>query len=231
MPRGVHEIVEQQLARWRAAREAPVHVRSNARPRPDVVALSRQMGLGGDVVARQVSEILGVPLYDQEILAHIARTAHVRLETVRTLDEQAQGRVEDYISSLLRERRLDHTDFLVLLARTVVSLWEHGPCVLMGHGAVRLVPREHAFKARLFADFELRLRVFAEEQGLARREAERQLRRLDSEQKAFHRRYFDVDVDDPCHYDLTIDCGRLGPTAAARLIAQGYRERFPPRRR
>jgi cytidylate kinase len=189
------------------------------------------MGVGGDAVARQVSEILGMPLFDQEILTHIARTARVRLETVKTLDEQAQGRVEEYISSLLRERRLDHTDFLVLLARTVVSLWEHGPCVLMGHGAVRLVPREHAFKARLVADIELRVRVFSEERGLSRHDAERQLRRLDSEQKAFHRRFFDVDVDDPHHYDLSIDCGRLGPTVAARLIAQGYRERFPARRR
>jgi cytidylate kinase len=227
MTRSVTAIVDEQLARWRAAHDAPVQVVGTERPRPDVVAISRELGTAAGAVARQTSELLRLPLFDHEIVEHIARTAQVHLETVMTLDEHAQSRVDEYLGALLHERNFDRSDYLTLLARTVVSLWEHGPCVLMGHGSVHLVPREHALKVRLVAPAEVRTEALAEERHLSAREATRQLARADAEQAAFHRRYFDASDRDPHDYDLTLDTGSLGATTSAELIARAYRQRFP----
>jgi len=78
----------------------------------------------------------------------------------------------------------------------VVSLWEHGPCLLMGHGAFHLVPREHALRVRLLAPLSRRTAELAREERLDARAASRELARRDSEQVAYHRRYFHADLAD-----------------------------------
>src|SRR5579859_568463 len=47
-----------------------------------VIALSRQRGTGGDVIAALVAHELGLPLYDRQVLAQAAAKAGVSPDTI-----------------------------------------------------------------------------------------------------------------------------------------------------
>lgn len=231
MSRDIQTIVERQIAKWRlqeriAKRRRQPH---HERPRANVVALCYAPGIDGNRLAGKIARRLRLPHFDHEIVEHIASTAEVHVKTVESLDEHVQGRIDEYLTSLIHERNFDRSDYLRLLGRTVVALSEHGPCVLSGHGAVHLVPRLHALVLRLTAPFGVRAAQLARQRGLDVAEARRELHRADAEQEAYHHRFFHAYVDDPANYDLVVDTSRLAPHQVAELVSLAYKLRFVPR--
>jgi cytidylate kinase len=56
-----------------------------------VIVIGRQFGSGGHAIGARLSEILGIPLYDKEILAHIAEEQGVAAERLQKMDEDLKG--------------------------------------------------------------------------------------------------------------------------------------------
>ena len=232
MARDVHRIIDEQIAKWRTERQRQDKVSATDpdRPRPRVVTIANPLGANGSPIGARVGELLGIPAYDREIVQHIADTAHVSVSAVETLDERARGRLEEYMTALLTQHTFNASDHLRALTRTVLALWEHGPCVLTGHGCVHILPRDHALTVRITAAEELRIQRVAASQGVAEPEARRLVRASDAEREAFHRRYFGVAADDLQLYDLVVSSGLLDDQGCAEIIAAAYRARFALRR-
>jgi len=224
MARDIQQIVEKQVAVWRE--EQRLGAGQQTREQSDVLVISYATGSNGAAIGDRVAGRLGLLHHDHEIVEHIASTAKVHLQTVESLDKHVQSRIDESIAALFTERNFDRSDYLRLLGRTVVALFEHGPCVISGHGAVHFVPRRHALTARLTAPVEVRARRLAAKRNIDLDRARRDLHRADSEQAAFHRRFFGADVNDPDHYDLIVDTAWLDEAAVAALLAQAYRLRF-----
>jgi cytidylate kinase len=223
--RSVQAIVEDQVRRWQLVRRD----RSPPRElpaRPNVVAISNAFGSGAAVLARGVGERLDIPVYDREIVAHIARTAHVREQTVEALDERVLRRVDNFVLALLRESGFDQDDYLRALLQTIGALWEHGPCVLVGHGAVHIVPRSHALAVRVVATEEDRVRRVMILHRLTEPEARELVRRTDHDRETFHRRDFKAVVENPTNYDLVLNTSRLPLEVASELMIHAYRLKF-----
>jgi cytidylate kinase len=228
MPRDVQSMVEESIKQWQATRRIRAQApRAELSRRPNVITLSTALGAGGTSFAHAVADRLRLPVYDREIVRHIATSAHVHERTVEALDERALRRVDDHLAALFRERGFDQSDYLRLLTRTVGALWEHGPCVIVGHGAVHIVAPEHTLAVRVVAHLEERLRHVMETRKLSRADARALLEETDAERASFHRRYFRADVDDPTGYDLVINTSRLPPSIAVATVVDAYRAKLP----
>lgn len=115
-----------------------------------VIVIGRQFGSGGHEIGVKLAEKLGIPLYDKEILAHIAEEQGVTAERLHKMDEdlkgnrllniglQAQGR------GLFNPGFLFETDTSSMITRDQVYNWqaakirelaEAGPCVIIGRCA------------------------------------------------------------------------------------------------
>ncbi|HEY3352454.1 MAG TPA: cytidylate kinase-like family protein [Polyangia bacterium] len=227
MARDILRVIDTQINRWRAEQrqreseptEAPASL-------PDAVCISNSFGAQGAVVAALVGERLQLPVYDREIVAHIAQTAHVHVETVETLDQRALSRIDDFVTALFRERAFDLNDYVRTLTRTVAALWGHGPCVLVGHGAVHIVPRDHRVAVRVVGAVPDRVRRVMALKGLDEKEARRLVQRTDAEREGFHRRGFGAWVDDPVAYDLIVNTSSLPISVCATVIVDAYRAKF-----
>ncbi len=233
MTRDLHRIVDEQIKKWRLERELDHRAVDRERVVPargpsHAVTIAHPIGADGRSIGARVGELLGLPTYDRDILAHIATSEKIQVSTVETLDETSRGRMESYIASLLTERAFDTADYLRALSRTVLALWEHGPCVLVGHGVVHIVPRSHALAVRLTAPLELRIERVARTGQLALDEARRRVRASDAEREAFHMRYFGVSVHDPLLYDLVLNTAELEAETCARLIVNAYQTELAP---
>jgi CMP/dCMP kinase len=224
--RPVKSILEEQVYRWRTEQKKPGARTTRPPSRPNVVTVAHHLGSNGAAVAAAVAEQLGVPLYDREILQQIADTAKVRVETVKTLDEQVQNRLQEYITALLRESNFHPSDYLLYLTRTIGALWEHGPCVIVGHGCVHVVPRTHALAVRVIAPEDARIKRVAEREKIEVDEAKRLVQRTDSERQAFHRKNFHADCEDSKNYDLIIDSSGFDTAGCAAVIVEAFRRKF-----
>lgn len=226
MPRKIQDIVEEQIRRWTAEQQERRHA-ATGEPQPPVgIAITHAIGSFGVGTGQFTGALLRIPVFDRQVLDYIARSARVRLRTVQTLDERAQSTLDDYLCSLFRERGFDQSEYLRLLAQSVGALWAHGPCVVVGHGCIHIVPPEHALTVRTVAPLDVRVRRVAKAYQLSVDEARRKVRDTDRERAAFHRRFFHADVEDRHHYDLIINTASLSVLGCARIVAESYRQKF-----
>jgi len=226
MAMNVQELVEIQLTAWETRRQGSRSEGDEAWSHPNAVVISYAPWSDGERISEAIAARLDLPHHDHDIVEHIASTAHVHTRTVELLDRNVRGWIEGYLESLFLERNFDRSDYLRLLGRTVVALFEHGPCVISGHGAVHFLPRDNALVIRLTATEEARAERMARVREVDMRQARRMVHRADSEQRAFHHRYFGADVEDVDLYDLVVDTSRLGRDGVAGLVARAFELRF-----
>lgn len=113
------------------------------------------------------------------------------------------------------------------LVSTVVALWHHGPCVLIGRRANHEVPRAHTLAIRTVSNLDDRVRLVRERANLDDDAARRRVHRVDAERNAFSHRFFGCDIDAPDLYDLAINTSYMAvETAAAEVITAAYRHKL-----
>ena len=220
------EIVERQVAEWQLKQRLNSATVEKEKTVPNVITLSNERGAGGLEVARRLSELLQIPVYDREIVEHIATHDHVRDSTVETLDQHAVGRVDNYLMNLFRDKSFDQTDYARALAHTLLALWQHGPAILIGRGAVHVIGHEHALAVRVVANRPDRLDRVRKLDGVSTAEAARRIADTDEDREAFSRLYYDNDIRDPKTYDMVLNTSFLTIPGAATLAADAYRLRF-----
>lgn len=229
MVRSVAQLVEEQVKRWRLEQHEFKARRRSVVPVSNVIAVSNAYGSHGIPIARAAGEILGIPVYDREVVEHIATTARVRVEVVETLDERVQNAVDDYISGLFRDQGFYQDDYARELSRTIVSLWHHGPCVMIGHGCCHIVPKTHSLAVRLTAPASSRMLRIQQLESLATLDhARKRMDRVDAEREAFIRKFFGVRIEDPLAYDMIVNTARFATQDCATMIAETFKQRFPP---
>lgn len=233
MVRNITNLVEEQIRRWQIEQERcrqDAACREEPYEPPAVISISRETGTEGHRVGCAVGDLLGIPLYDREIVEHIAASERVQVQTVETLDERAQNRLDDYLLALFRERNFDRSDYLKALTRTVTALWGHGRCILLGRGAGYIVSRRYSLSVRLVAPLAHRVRTLSRVAELSELEALRAVSQTDADRAAFVKRYFGRNIEDPLDYDLVVNLAGLGVEGAAAVIAEAYRRKFSLRR-
>ena len=66
-----------------------------------VVTVARQMGSGGDTIARKVADRLGYVFVDRSLIEEIASITDTTVEEVEKYDEKGEGRVKHFLKRLL----------------------------------------------------------------------------------------------------------------------------------
>ena len=66
-----------------------------------IVTVSRQLGSGGDLIARKVAESLGYEFVDHRLVEEIADITDTTPEEVEQFDEKAEGRIQFFLKRLL----------------------------------------------------------------------------------------------------------------------------------
>jgi cytidylate kinase len=218
--RGVEDLVERQVRRWSLEKRA-----SGARPQPCVV-LSRLPASGASELGRRVAERLGYEFYGIEIVDQIAREQGVSRRLVEGLDEHVRSGIERFVADSFRNTAFTESDYLRHVVRTVATLAERGGAVILGRGSPNILRPEQALRVLLVAPFEVRVARVQRERELTQHEARELLEHEDEERRAFLRRNFGVEPDDPTLYDLSLNTGTLPLEAASDVVVHALRLRF-----
>jgi hypothetical protein len=203
-----------------------------------LVAMSAAYGAAGSQIGPALAQRLGVPFVDRAVTLAVAELLDV------TIDEALAHEEPDHTPSLLQRLlagfvgadaygatipippdRLNAEDFHRASREALLTQATTGQGVILGRGAVPALRHDPSvLRVRLTGPVEQRIEASMRLADLDRETATRTLRRFDRAHSEYLRQFYDVDINDPGLYHLTIDATAFSAEFCVELIAQAAAE-------
>jgi len=213
------ELFERQMRRWAIEGGAGMPASRGA-----VVCVARQPWAGGDEVAERAAAWLDYGLFGLDALRALAADPALRDRLLADLPPPARAAAEARARPLFEGSEAGEAR---AVAGVLAALGERGMAVVVGRGRLAALPDERTLRVLVVAPSEERARRLAAAEGLDPAAARERLAREDAERLAFLRERLGVPGDEPALYDLVVSTERLSPDAAAALVVEALRRRFP----
>ena len=212
--RSIEQIIEEQVRRWQIIQTEE----KKADERISVITISREPGSGGNILGERLSQQLQFDLFYQEFVHQMAESAHVSVRLLETLDEKGASVLEEWISSLVDKRHLWPDRYLQHLMKIIGTIGKHGRAVIVGRGANFVLPPEKRISLRVISPLETRIRNVSQAFGTAAAEARSRILKTESDRKAFIKKYFNEDIQNPLNYDVIINTEDLSVDDAVNAV-------------
>ncbi|MDR3086185.1 MAG: cytidylate kinase-like family protein [Christensenellaceae bacterium] len=200
-----------------------------------IITIGRQFGSGGRAIGKRLSEILGIPFYDKELIELAAEAGGMSAEVFSSVDEKAASGLVYSSASLMMggemrfspQVELPLNDKLFILSSKVISsIAAKGPCVLIGRCA-DYVLRENKllFSAFIHAPLGSRLERVTRLYSLSPDAAEKRINREDKQRSQYYVYFTGRTWASIENYQLALDSSLLGEEGTAQLLAHIAKER------
>ncbi|MBQ7182810.1 MAG: cytidylate kinase-like family protein [Clostridia bacterium] len=191
-----------------------------------VITISREFGSGGRTVGRLVSEKLGIPCYDQELIEKIAGESGLSREYISERGETV-AHSPLFSGTMIYDRSYGGFSVQDMLwqaqRKVIVELADKGPCVIVGRcGDYILRDRPDLVKVFVHAPKEWRAERIRTVYGDRAESPIRRVEEKDRRRRAYYRLYTDLEWGDPHNYHLSMDSAALGIEKCAELICAVY---------
>jgi cytidylate kinase len=196
---------------------------STAAPAALTIAISRESGAGGTLVARELGALLNWPVYDHELLEFIATELGVQTRILEGVDERGKNWLAECLESLSSSTGVSQSAYVHRLVGTVLSLAAHGACIIVGRGAAHFLRGDSTLRVRLIGPRQERIAAKRRRLGITEEEAARQVDATDRERTCFVKDHFHKDPADPGNYDLILNSTKFSIRQCAELIIKALR--------
>ena len=176
-----------------------------------IVTIGREFGTGGRKIASELAELLGVPLYDRQVLEPIREEYNLTQEEVDQIKSVKPSWWYENVSQDLYNdeerlvRELAEKESFVLLGRTGFHIFRED---------------ERAFKVFLMADRTFRRDKVAKRLNIDEESADELIDKVDKARENFTKTFSGKTRYDARNYDLVLNVTDLNPTEVARFIAE-----------
>jgi cytidylate kinase-like protein len=200
-----------------------------------VVAISAAYGVRSGVIGPELARRLGVPFVDRVLTHRIAGALDVSIEEAHQQWEPPQQSFLERILSSFRgietiapvgppPETNSPADFRKAAEVAVLEQAATGEGVILGRGSVgALRENPRVLRVRLTGPAKRRIALAMQTAGLSEQEAAAAMRRLDRYHADYMREFYDVDIDDPTLYHLTLDATALDVEPCVDLILTAAR--------
>lgn len=198
-----------------------------------IIALSAAYGAAGSQIGPALAQRLGVPFVDRGIALAVAERLEVPVRDALAQEEPAADRTGGLLERLLSGFVGAYTgapaplpadtvtpeDFHRASREALLSQAATGSGVILGRGAVAALRNDpRVLRVRLTGPVERRIEHAMRVRDIDRDTSERTVRALDRAHADYLRQFYDVDIDDPGLYHLTIDATAFATEVCVSLI-------------
>lgn len=189
-----------------------------------IITIGRQFGSGGRELGKKLSERLGIPYYDKEILTEASKKSgyseklfekHDEKPTTSFLYALAMGvnsMGQAYQKPLVLEMYLAQFDAIRKLA-------DEGPGIFIGRCSDYVLnDRKDVFNVFVHADMETRVKRVCERNDVTEKAAEIMCLKGDKDRAGYYDYYSDNKWGDAKHYDLCINTSKIPVDMAVEMI-------------
>ena len=190
-----------------------------------IITISREFGSGGRTIGRLVSEKLGIPFYDKELVKQISVESGFAPNFVEENGEHAPGRsffayafAPQGVPGIMNG--LSTNDFLWNIQCSVIlQIADEGPCVIVGRNADYILKdREDVLHVFIHADDEFRKDRIVKLYGQSEKSPSARVAEKDKRRKVNYQHYTGRNWGDAQNFDLCLDSSKLGVEACADII-------------
>lgn len=190
-------------------------------PRP-VISISRDHGALGRQIAVALSKRLDLPVYDREILDHIAKRLETDPATLKQLDESNARARDMWLMRLFTGKDLSEDAYRRCLIDVVLSLARVGG-IILGRGSNVILSTSCALRLRITASPDVCARRVAARYSLSMDEARAQIETINHNRGRFVWELFHARNSDASTFDMILNTDRLDdPERAVECIAAAY---------
>ena len=187
------------------------------------ITISRQYGSGGHEVDEKLSEALGLPCYDNEVISLAAKESGAQLWEFQMAENLRDTNFIYNLSMIAPHSDIQEEPYSVKLFRAqseaMAELAERGPAVFVGRcGNFVLRQDPEAVHFFICGSMAKRTERAVAQYGLAERGAQREVDRVDRQRAAYYGVNTSWRWGDGSYYDLVINTDRLGVDGAVATI-------------
>ncbi len=195
-----------------------------------VITIGRLYGSGGRMMGRKLSEELGIPFYDEEILRMASEDSAVSENLFRLNDEKAGAnlffRAVGGLHTSLEEPSVDDDvaspeNLFRFQAKIIRKVASEQSCIIMGRCAdfvLNAAMCENLIRLFVYADITTCIRRVMEVDGVDTKEALRRVNRISKQRRDYYKYYTGKEWEDMSNYDLPINASALEIDQAAELV-------------
>lgn len=196
------------------------------------ITINRLYGSGGRIMGKKLSEELGIPFYDEEILKMASEASAVGEQYFRLNDEKAGNnlffRAVGGLKTSLEEPSLDDDitspeNLFRFQSKMIRQVAREQSCIIMGRCAdfvLEAAGFKNLVRMFVYADSSTCIRRVCEVDGVDTKEALRRVNRISRQRRDYYKYYTGRDWEDMENYDLPINTTRLELGPAVQLVKE-----------
>lgn len=190
------------------------------------ITISREAGSGGRPIAEMVARELKFELYDKKFLEEIAKSAKIKTELIRSVDQKARGALTDALQSVLNPEYISDVTYLHHVTKVVVTRAQKGKVIFLDRGANFIAPATSALRVRIQAPYKSRVGWAVKEESISVNRAKEIIAKHDTERKKFVRQYFNKNISNANYYDIIINNRDMTLENVRDLIVFAFKKKF-----
>lgn len=198
-----------------------------------VITIARQFGSGGREIGNRLSELLGIPLYDRELITATAEAGNLHPDVAEKADEKAASSLlytlamgSNIFTSHGAGLSLPVNDRLYLLQSDFIrEKAAEGSCIIVGRCADHILKdNPNRFSVFVYAPLSVRRRRVTERHPeLSENGALELINKTDKRRATYYNFYTGGKWGKYENYQMALDSGALGIEGTAQLLADAAR--------
>jgi len=182
-----------------------------------IITISREMGTGAHVMAKELAKKLKYTLIDGSKIAELASRYGLTDEILERVDEKPPA----YITAADRLQ----AEYLSIMELILLDCAREGNVILYGRaGQYLLHGVRNVLRVRFIAPFDERVENLAEREWIDPDLARDIIRKSDHQRGGFIHFYFDKDWQDPLEYDLVFNTSFMSQSSIVECIVAAARD-------
>lgn len=188
-----------------------------------IINVGRQFGSGGRLVALALGRKLGIPVYDQELIAKAAEQSGFSKELFANSDEKRNLlALSSFIVDVGRfgsaDNYMSDNQLFVIQSNVIRSLADKGPAIFIGRCSDYILRDRKCLDVFVTATDEVRIKRIAERMNITTEQADSLMRKKDRTRETYYNYYTFGNWGVASNYDLCVDSSVLGIEGTADMI-------------
>lgn len=225
----INEIIAVIMAKkgfeWAGEFEQSVAMESTAEENknPTIITISRQHGSGGREVGRQLSERLGIPFYDHQLIEMAAESCPIDKSFFENADAKGAGGFWQELGANVNHD-LSMNDKAFLHQSSVIrEIANKGGCIIVGRCAdYVLKDYTNVLKVFVYADLESRKERIEHIYKEADEKALSKIEKTDKKRASYYKFYTGQNFGEAKNYDICLNTSLLGIERCVEIVQSAY---------
>jgi len=203
---------------------------SNEKKLP-VITIGREYGSGGHEIARKLSERLGIPFYDKDIVRTVSKESGYTEDDVYEQGEHI-SRAERWFENFLDNGaplayNINTYDQIYTAQKAVILRFAKEPCIICGRCADKILKEAGipSFNVFIYADIDHRVERAKVQYGIEK-DVVKSVLKKDRRRAEYYKLFTGSTWGDYRNYSMMLDSGVLGEDECVNVLADVIREKY-----